>query len=140
VSSMMRREQATIDDRSDDRRRETFTVVTLADIDPSRATSWFVEGTSFGARYQREATIRWANLGATSRGGTTTTLGGYSTAAPLFRICPDCGKLDSASGRNEARDHRPWCRQRKEVTEPTRAVALTRTMQTEALAVRLPVD
>src|SRR5699024_6248740 len=64
---------------------------------------------------------------------------GETTSAPLFRICPSCGKQDAASGRNARGDHRPWCPQLKETTEPTKSVALTRTMTTEALSVRLPV-
>nr|WP_227993825.1 DEAD/DEAH box helicase [Pseudactinotalea sp. HY160] len=139
VSSIMRREEAAIDDRSDDRRRTSFTVATLADLDPATAHSWFVEGQGIGVRYARDTTLRWLNLGPTREGGVSATIAGVTASVPLFRICPTCGKLDSASGRNEPRDHRPWCAERKEQNEPTRAVALSRTLRTEALSLRLPI-
>ncbi|WP_144679692.1 DEAD/DEAH box helicase [Cellulosimicrobium sp. TH-20] len=139
VSSVIRREEATIDDRSDERERERFTIRTLADVDPAAVTrQWFVEGYGFGARYQREMTIRWLNLGRSSAQGATLELGGQPHDVALFRVCERCGKLDTSTGANRASEHRPWCPLRRARDESVRTVALSRSLTTEGLVLRLP--
>ncbi len=141
VSSMLRREEAAIDDRRDERNRERFTVLTLADIDPTRVTrQWFVDGYGFGAKHLRDVSIRWLNLGRAAARGSTHVIGGEAVDAPLFRVCAVCGKLDTATGANRASEHRPWCPQRKADTERTTSIALSRTLRTEGLVMRLPTS
>lgn len=139
VSSVIRREEATIDDRNDERERERFTIRTLADIDPAAVTrQWFVTGYGFGARYQRQMTIRWLNLGKTSSQGATVELAGQPHDVAMFRVCEQCGKLDTSTGANRASEHRPWCPLRKASDEKVRTVALARSLTTEGLVLRLP--
>ena len=139
VSSVIRREEATIDDRNDERERERFTIRTLADVDPSAVTrQWFVEDYGFGARYQRQMTIRWLNLGKSSAQGATVELAGQPHDVALFRVCEKCGKLDTSTGANRASEHRPWCPLRKASDEKVRTVALARSLTTEGLVLRLP--
>ncbi|ROR93803.1 uncharacterized protein DUF1998 [Salana multivorans] len=138
VSSTMRRDDAVIDDRRDERRAESFTVRTLADIDADACTSWFAENTGFGVRHARDLTLRWVNLGRGASRGAAYTLAGSRSEAPLFRVCARCGQLDGESGANSRREHRPWCPQRKETTENTVSIALGRVLVTEGLLLRLP--
>ncbi|MFE5339959.1 DEAD/DEAH box helicase [Isoptericola sp. NPDC056578] len=139
VSSVIRREEAAIDDRSDERERERFTIRTLADVDPDAVTrQWFVKDYGFGARYQRQMTIRWLNLGKASAQGATVELAGQPHDVAMFRVCEQCGKLDSSTGANRASEHRPWCPLRKADQEKVRTVALSRSLTTEGLVLRLP--
>ena len=48
--------------------------------------------------------------------------------------------LDRSSRTNRPDEHRPWCRYRKAPDEHTRTVALTRTLRTQGLVIRLPLS
>ena len=139
VYSAMSRDDAAITDDRDERTQEFFTVVTAADIDSARVTrQWFVDGYGFGAKHLRDQTIRWVNIGKAGAQGSSRVLAASEYSAPLFRVCKSCGQLDTASGANRAREHRPWCPHRKALTENTRSIALSRTLRTEGLVMRLP--
>ncbi len=139
VSAIIRREEATIDDARDERTRERFTITTLADIDHARITKhWFVVAHGFGARHLRQVTIRWINLGPSGTGGAKRILAGQDIDAALFRVCSECGKLDTSSGVNRRSEHRPWCSLRDAHSESTTELALARSLTTEALVLRLP--
>ena len=135
----MRRDESVIDDGRDERIKERFDQVVLADVDPAGITEqWYVEGYGFGVKHVRDLAIRWLNLGRTSGHGSTRFLGGQEVNAELFRICAECGQLDSGTGRNSKYEHRPWCRLRNAPEEDTRRIALSRSLVTEGLLVRLP--
>jgi len=141
VYSAMRRDDAVITDDRDDRIREVFTVITAADIDPANVTrQWFVDGYDFGAKHLRDQTIRWLNIGKAAGQGSPRVIANSDYAASLFRLCSSCGQLDTAAGRNVSTEHRPWCPHRKSPTEHTRSVALSRTLCTEGLVIRLPTS
>ncbi|WP_027860122.1 DEAD/DEAH box helicase [Marmoricola sp. URHB0036] len=138
VSSAVRREEATIDDGRDDRVRAGFQVVTAADVGTPR-TEWHVEGYPLGVKHLHGMTIRWLNLGRTGEPSSGTLhVAGQEHAAPLFRVCARCGKVDTGTRRNAATEHRPWCPQRHATDEDVQAVALSRTLVTEGVVVRLP--
>ena len=139
VYSAMRRDDATITDDRDDRVREVYSVLTAADVDPANVTrQWFVSDYGFGAKHLRDQTIRWLNLGKASGQGSSLLIADGEYAASLFRVCVSCGQLDTATGANKPSEHRPWCPYRKAVTEATHSIALSRTMRTEGLVIRLP--
>lgn len=139
VSAIIRREEATIDDSRDERNRERFTVVAAADIDPDQVGKrWFVEGVGFGAKHLRQLQIRWLNLGSAGIGGGSRLLAGQESDAALFRVCAECGKLDTATGANRASEHRPWCSLRTAMEETTTSLALARRLTTEGVVLRLP--
>jgi len=139
VSAEVRRDEALITDASEDRRRESFTIVVAADIDrESVQGEWFVEGNGFGATLLRSVEIRWVNLGRRGVSATSRTIAGVESAAPLFRVCASCGKLDRSVGSNKREEHRPWCPLRTSVDEDQRTLALSRTLRTQAVALRLP--
>lgn len=139
VSSTMRRDEAVIDDGREERVREHFDQVVLADVDPAGITEqWYVKDYGFGVKHARDLTIRWLNLGRSAGHGSSRFLGGHEVNAELFRICSECGQLDSGTGRNSKYEHRPWCRLRNAPDEDTRRIALSRSLVTEGLLVRLP--
>lgn len=139
VSAEVRRDEALITDSSDERTRERFAVVVAADIDRREAQAeWYAEGIGFGATLLRAVNIRWLNLGRSGGGGSTRTIASVEESAPLFRVCAQCGKLDRASGSNKRDEHRPWCPLRTSTDEDQRTVALSRTLRTQAVALRLP--
>ncbi|OBB77110.1 DEAD/DEAH box helicase [Mycobacterium sp. 852014-52144_SCH5372336] len=139
VSAIIRREEATIDDVNDERTRERFTVQPLADIDHANITKhWFVQPSGFGAKHLRNLTIRWVNLGRSGVGGAKRLVAGNEIDATLFRVCSECGKLDTTSGANRRSEHRPWCSRRDAYEESATEVALARTLVTEGLVLRLP--
>jgi ATP-dependent helicase YprA (DUF1998 family) len=139
VYSSMRRDDAVITDDRDERTSEVFTVLTAADIDPERVTrQWFVDNYGFGAKHLRDQTIRWLNIGKAGSQGSSRLLANSEHSAPLFRVCASCGQLDTSTGANRRSEHRPWCPHRKATAENTRSIALSRTLRTEGLVMRLP--
>ncbi|WP_350279111.1 DEAD/DEAH box helicase [Kribbella sp. HUAS MG21] len=139
VSSEMRRDEAVITDRDDERHTERFTVAVSADIDPDHVTKrWYVEGYGFGAKHLRDLTIRWFNLGKATAHGGARTISGNEYTASSFRVCSACGKLDQASRANTRQEHRPWCPLRTATNEDTRDITLGRTLVTEGIVLRLP--
>ena len=139
VSAIIRRDESTIDDASDERSRERYTVLTAADIDPAGVTKrWFVDKLGFGAKHLRNLQVRWINLGRTGIGGATRLLAGQEADTALFRVCSECGKLDTSTGANRRSEHRPWCSLRNSLDESTTNLSLARKLRTEGLLLRLP--
>jgi ATP-dependent helicase YprA (DUF1998 family) len=139
VSAEVRRDEATISDNRDNRKREPFTVVTAADVDPTQVgRTWFRKNSAFGAEYLRRLDIRWINLGRRTSKGKKRLIAGQESASGLFRVCAACGQLDSAAGRNNRYEHRTWCRLRDAPTEDVRDVALARRLRTQGVLLHLP--
>ncbi|SBS79303.1 Putative helicase (fragment) [uncultured Mycobacterium sp.] len=139
VSALIRREEAAIDDSAEDRRIERFVVVPLADINSAGITRhWYVENLGLGAKHLRDVRLRWINMGRSGSGGSTRLIAGEDIDAALFRVCAECGKLDTLSGANRPSEHRPWCSLRKSPDEATVNIGLARSMTTEGLVLRLP--
>jgi ATP-dependent helicase YprA (DUF1998 family) len=138
VSAEVRRDEVAISDRRDERGHAAFQIVTTADIDPANVVRrWFVEDTGLGCTYLRTVDLRWINLGPPGHGATRT-VGGDDRQGMLFRVCSGCGKKDTESGRNRPHEHRPWCPYRTSAVEVTSTVALSRTLRTQGLLIRLP--
>ncbi len=139
VSAEVRRDEATINDSRDDRHREQFTVAVAADVDPAHVgRAWFAQGRDFGVEYLRRLDIRWLNLGKRASQGRKRVVAGQESATGLFRVCASCGQLDTAAGRNNAHEHRTWCRLRTADTEDVREIALARTLRTQGVLLHLP--
>jgi ATP-dependent helicase YprA (DUF1998 family) len=139
VSAEIRRDESSINDRRDERERVRFTVFPTVDIDPAGVTSmWFTEGSGFGVKYCRDLTIRWLNVGKAGGYGQPRYFSGDERPTPLFRVCSECGKVDTSSNTNSRREHRPWCRFRTATTESVVSIALSRTLATQGVMLRLP--
>lgn len=138
ATAEVRRDEAAITDRKDTRDNARFQVLLAADVDSAQVRQrWFVEATGLGCTYLHGMGLRWVNAGVPGH-GSALTIAGEDRPAALFRLCAGCGKLDSDTGRNKRHEHRPWCRYRDAIDENTRSVALTRTLRTQGLLVRLP--
>jgi len=141
ASAEVRRDDSRIADRTDERQRTSFSVLAAPDIDPAfESGSWYVEGTDFGARYFSKLDIRWLNIGKRDAQGAPIMASGQEHIAPLFTVCEGCGKRDSHSGSNNPWEHRTWCRYRNDRAEHHRKVALTRTLTTQGVLLRLPLS
>lgn len=139
VSAEIRRDESSINDRRDERERVRFTVFPVADIDPAGVKNhWYAEGTGLGVKYCRDLTIRWLNVGRSGGYGQPRFFSGQERSTPLFRVCDECGKLDTSSNANSRREHRPWCSHRAAKTENVRSIALSRSLTTQGVVLRLP--
>src|SRR5690625_3054271 len=135
----MRRDEAVIDDRVDNRKQRFYQILPLVDIDRKHAASWFVEGTSFGVRYLANATLRWINCGPAMGQGISYNISGQDADLALFYICPECGHHNkNPKDHIHPRGHRLWCSMRNDSGNQSVPVVLSRSLQTEALVVRLP--
>ncbi|HZL02482.1 MAG TPA: helicase-related protein, partial [Cellulomonas sp.] len=109
VTAEIRRDEAAITDRRDERDVTRFQIVVAADVDAAGVERrWFVEGSGLGCTYLRRLDVRWLNLGVPAHGGART-VAGEERQAGLFRVCAGCGKLDVDAGANKPHEHRPWC-------------------------------
>lgn len=139
VSAEVRRDEALIGDRRDERKRARFTTLVAADIDPQNVErQWFVEGSDFGVKYLRSVDIRWLNVGKAGVFAPTATIAGHEESAPFFRVCGQCGKLDLVARSNRPDEHRAWCPLRKSSEEDPKVIALSRTLTTQGVVFRLP--
>ena len=88
VSAEIRRDEATINDRRDNRVRERFTIAAAADIDEQFLQKrWFLEGYDFGAEYLNRVDIRWINTGRAASNGGMRLIAGDEVKSPMFRVC-----------------------------------------------------
>ena len=139
VSAEVRRDEATINDIRDDRKREPFTVGIAADVDPIHVgRTWFRSDSEFGAEYLRRLDLRWLNLGRRGSQGKKRMIAGQEAATGLFRVCGACGQLDGTAGRNTRYEHRTWCRLRDSPIEDVREIALARALRTQGVLLHLP--
>jgi ATP-dependent helicase YprA (DUF1998 family) len=138
VTAEVRHDEATISDRRDERTNRAFQIMLTADVDESQiAERWYVDQVGLGCTYVRATELRWINLGAPGH-GSTRTISGEERNGALFRVCEGCGKLDIVAGRNLVYEHRPWCKHRSSAQEHNVSIALSRTLRTQGLLVRLP--
>ena len=141
VSAEVRRDEAAINDRRDNRVRERFTIVAAADIDQQHLQKrWFVENYDFGAEYFNRVDIRWLNTGRTASNGGTRAIAGDDVRTPMFRLCSYCGQLDQSAKENRPTEHRFWCKYRKAHQESIKEVVLARELNTQGVVLHLPLD
>ncbi|TLP72889.1 DEAD/DEAH box helicase [Nesterenkonia sphaerica] len=141
VSAEMRRDEAAINDRRDDRARSSYEILAAADIDPDAVREpWYVKDFAFGAEFLESVTLRWLNLGPRGHHARARTLVGQEVQAPMFRVCAQCGTRDRHIQSNHAKDHRFWCSYRNDVEEQSLEIALARELTTQAVLLHLPVE
>lgn len=139
VSAEVRRDESSINDSREERKRENFNIVVAADVNPAFVTDqWFLGGYDFGIKYLHKVDIKWLNLGRSGGFGATRVVAGEDRTAPLFRVCGHCGKLDTTAKTNRPEEHRAWCKFRKSDKENPREIALSHTLTTQGALIRLP--
>ena len=128
-----------IDDSRDDAYASSFTVVAAADIDPGVVDQWFVDGYGFGVRAPARHDDPLAQPRQGRRPGQPRSSPATSTPPPLFRVCSSCGQLDTVDPHEPRHPSTgPGARTARAADESTTHVALSRTLRTEGLVVRLP--
>ena len=98
---------------------------------------WFLENTGFGIQFLPRAELRWLNLGQ-AKGSIKRPLVGQELEVPLFRVCSECGHIDSKAGSNHWRDHRRWCPLRNAAEETPLEFALGRRLTTQGVLLYVP--
>jgi ATP-dependent helicase YprA (DUF1998 family) len=141
VSAEVRRDEAAINDRRENRVRERFNIVAAADIDQQYLQKrWFIEGYDFGTEYLTRVDIRWINTGRTVGNGAARSIAGDEVKTPLFRLCSYCGQLDQSAKENKPTEHRFWCKYRKASQDSIKEVVLARELNTQGVVIHLPLD
>ncbi|WP_300343333.1 DEAD/DEAH box helicase [Nesterenkonia sp.] len=139
VTADVRRDEAQISDRVEDRRQTGYEILPAADLDLEAAShSWFAAELAFGADVLPEVTLRWLNLGQRGHHAVGRTLAGHDVQAPLFRVCAECGTLDRNVQANRPEDHRFWCSRRNHAEEHSLQIALARELTTQGVLLHLP--
>lgn len=139
VSAVHRRDEALIEDESEDRTRTRFTTVTGVDVDSEQIQrAWRLRGHAFGAEYVRRATVRTVNLGRADRPGPDTSVAGSHTSAPRFPSCTYCGVV--RQGAEDKVRHRGWCSTRRGIPPRWVDLLLSHEITTQAVRLLLPVS
>ncbi|RKS79692.1 uncharacterized protein DUF1998 [Actinomadura pelletieri DSM 43383] len=156
-----RRDEARIDDDSDERRRRFYEDAVAVDIDRADIApgSWRHSGSVFGVDFTRHAVVRRFNLGVrrTDRRDVTR-FAGEERQVAHFHVCPACGgtTVDGPPGQDDENDrdaligtsstdrtrrhHRTWCPYRRASRDADHhMMILAHELRTEALRILLPV-
>ncbi|MFY9189921.1 MAG: DEAD/DEAH box helicase [Lawsonella sp.] len=139
VSADISRDRSYIGDKEENRRRMRYSVAALPDLTPQNVThTWHTNYGDLEVDFFRDTTVRWLNLGPTSRGSQQRTYGSNTYTSDLFRVCPICGHLDNITGENRFNEHRSWCPNRDSHKEFTKTIGISRTLKTQAVLLHLP--
>ena len=138
VSAHVRRDDAAIDDQSDQRAKVGYSIITAADLDEKGVQSRWFTSSELVVTHLRDLSVQWLNLGPRRHTSEQIQVAGWAVRAPLFRICEACGQLDRAGNTNSADEHRPWCQYRHSPEEHTVKVLLRRRLVTEGTLITLP--
>ncbi|GAB6965514.1 MULTISPECIES: DEAD/DEAH box helicase [Corynebacterium] len=140
VSASVDYSRSAITDRFEDRRPTRFErVLSMVIPDGAVGEGWYLADTGFGIQYLPTVELRWLNLGKPA-GGARQYLAGTEVEAPMFRVCRECGHIDSEAGANRWQDHKPWCSLRHARDEDTIDFALGRRLQTQGVLMHLPTS
>ena len=141
VSSEVRRDEARITDKGDEREQTSFHMQSTADLDPAnRMQQWYLEDYPFGIELYSEADLHWYNFGVRAAAGNQLDIAGEQHNVPLFEICLSCGVQRTKSEINHERDHRYWCELRTAAEPNSQSVALTRHLRTQAIKMHVASD
>ena len=157
VTSRDKRDDAVIDDGSEQRDRKTYAVAAAVEVEPGRiARSWRHTSATFGVDFGRDVVIRRFNLGpARFDNSPEKPFAGEEVRLSPFLTCTACGgvALDGLGAADPNSDgmtnsgarspatahHRPWCPRRRSVAAADHVpLILVHELTTEALRILLP--
>lgn len=140
VSASVDYSRSAITDQFDDRRPTRFEqALSMVIPDGGYGEGWYLSDTGFGIQYLPSVELRWLNLGKPA-GGARQFLAGTEVETPMFRVCRECGHIDSEAGANHWQDHKPWCSLRHAREEDTIEFALGRRLKTQGVLMHLPTS
>lgn len=141
VSAVHRRDEALIDDESENRDRTRFATVTGVDVKPEHIQgAWRLADVAFGAEYVRHADIRTINLGLADKPGAETAVAGVRRPASRFATCAYCGVVRSPGTAEDKVRHRGWCSTRRGTDAQWEKLLLSHNLSTQAVRLLLPVS
>ncbi|MHA6802321.1 DEAD/DEAH box helicase [Salinifilum ghardaiensis] len=139
VSAVHRRDEAIIEDDTEDRTSRQYDTIACVDVDPKHIPdAWRHEHRAFGAEYARQATIRTLNVGRSDRPGAELAIAGERGQAPRFPACAHCGVVRQTSEENVR--HRGWCTTRRGAKPQWEELLLSHEITTQAVRLLLPVS
>lgn len=139
VSAVHRRDDALIEDETEDRTRTRFDTITGVDIEPGDIEhAWRLSDRAFGAEFARTATIRTVNVGKSDRPGPDIAIAGERESAPRFPTCVYCGVL--RQGPEDKVRHRGWCATRRGTESEWEELVLSHEITTQAVRLLLPMS
>ncbi|GAB3553080.1 ATP-dependent helicase YprA (DUF1998 family)/very-short-patch-repair endonuclease [Actinopolyspora lacussalsi] len=140
VSAVHRRDDALIEDETEDRVRTRFHTATGVDIPPEHvANAWRLPERAFGAEYARQATIRTVNMGRADRPAPDVSIAGERQPATRFTTCTYCGVVWQQGKEDNVR-HRGWCSTRRGTANSWEELLLSHELTTQAVRLLLPVS
>ncbi|GAA5117920.1 DEAD/DEAH box helicase [Haloechinothrix salitolerans] len=140
VSAVHRRDEALIEDETEERTRTQFTTITGIDVEPQHIQhAWQLSDKAFGAEYVRQATIRTINVGRSDRPGPDASIAGTKTSASRFTTCSYCGVVRQQTPEDKVR-HRGWCSTRRGTAAEWDDLVLSHQITTQAVRLLLPVS
>lgn len=133
--------EASTSDDSEDRKRESYTILELIDVTDENRTGEArlvnEDKLLFGCELLRNLTIRELNFGQRSRSDATIEVAGHSISQSGFEVCQDCGAVQK---QGERESHLPYCKTRKKPGSAVFSnVVLYRSIKSEAIRVLLPL-
>lgn len=141
VYSFGKYEDSIIKDDRDDRKITSYNKQTLVDVDEQneilKAYSIDNEQYTFGYEFVKTATIREINFGENNDCGETIQVAGRKSKRSSFRICKQCGRVQSDNGGKHTAD----CKFKNSASEAEyeEYTFLYRELKTEALRILIPV-
>jgi DEAD/DEAH box helicase domain-containing protein len=137
--SFTRQHVSLTNDSSDERDEKRYRVADLIDV---QRENWGGARAStsplFGVEFLRDLTLREINFGPDGERDDRMTVANRDVSAKGFRVCPECGRVQSGDGAKP--DHAIQCARRRGTSpkQDFRAVWLTREMTSEAIRLLLP--
>jgi hypothetical protein len=134
-----RRDDAVIEDESEDRTRTRFDTVVGVEVDPGHiARAWRLRDQVFGAEYVRQAFIRTINVGRSERHGADVQIAGARMSAARFPTCRFCGVVRMVA--EDRVKHRGWCATRRGTPMAWDDLLLSHHIVTQAVRLLLPMS
>ncbi len=135
------RDEALIDDDTENRTRRRYSTVTSVDIDPADVKqAWRLKDQVFGAEYATRAIVRSLNLGTLVEHGAAVQVAGEKVVKSAFRTCVDCGVWWPENKPEDKVRHRGWCPTRKGGDAEWEELVLSHELTTQAVRMLLPVS
>lgn len=131
-------------DESDEREVKFYCKQMLVDVDSDKdiTNAYMIEGSNnpFGFEFIQKATLREINFGEMDNMGDRTDVAGRNAVRKGFKICKDCGKIQTEDNIKENKNHTFTCPAKKDKTKEriNECLYLYREFTSEAIRILIP--